>query len=137
MRLLARNKQTVYYQNYKSDTKATTSDGGGNTIYTGEYVKTYDTLKSVKCYVKSAIGMNDAEPFGDFTSKRRTMYLEKGSADINEYSVLWVGIDPKPNAQGSPTVPHNFTVDGISRGLDHDRVAIRQVEVKVSAITSL
>lgn len=135
MRLLARNKQTVYYQNYKS-VALTTAGGGGNTLYTGERAVVYDTLKSVKCYVKSAIGTNEAEPFGDFTSKRRTMYVEKNKATITEQSILWVGIDPKPNAQGKPTVPHNFTVDGISRGLDHDRIAIRQVEVKLNVVTT-
>ena len=130
MKLLARNKQKVYYRNLKSSTPVATSVSG-ETIYTGEYTKVYDTLQSVKCYVKSAIGMNEAEPYGDFTSKRRTMYFEPNAATINEYSLLWVGIDPTPDLQGEPTVPHNFTVDGISNGLNHIRVSIRQVEVKM------
>ena len=130
MKLLARNKQTVYYRNLKATMPVATSVSG-ETVYTGEYTKVYDTLSSVKCYVKSAIGMNEAEPYGDFTSKRRTMYLEPGVANINEYSLLWVGIDPTPDkVTGEPTVPHNFTVDGISNGLNHIRIAIRQVEVK-------
>ena len=134
MRLLARNKQTVYYQNIKQSTEATVEDGAGNTLFTGEQVITYDPLSLVKCYVKSAIGLNEAEPYGDFTSKRRVMYLDKGSANLNENSLLWVGIDPSPDLQGNPTVPHNFTVDGISNGLNHIRVAIRQVEVKINGI---
>ena len=129
MQLLERNKQTVYYQNLKTSSMITTSVGG-ETVYTGEYDNGYDTLKSVRCYVKSAIGMNEAEPYGDFTSKRRTMYIEPGLATIDEYTLLWVGIDPAPDKQGVPTVPHNFTVDGISNGLNHIRVAIRRVEVK-------
>ena len=135
MRLLARNKQTVYYQNYKSTGEATVTSGS-ETLYTGEKTIVYDTVKSVKCYVKSAIGMNEAEPFGDFTTKRRTLYLDKNQADINELSLLWVGIDPKPDLQGMPTVPHNFTVDGVSIGLNHIRVAIRRVEVKLNASVS-
>lgn len=141
MRLLDRNKQTVYWRNLTGTTAITTSDGGGNTLETGEYTKTYGTVKSARLYVKSAIGMNNAEPYGDFTAKQRTIYALPQEVDIDEYSILWVGIDPQvipplnslgnanPNA-GEPTIPHNFTVDGISRGLNHLRIAIRQVEVK-------
>ena len=133
MRLLARNKQKIYYRNLTGSTSITTTDDYGNVLDTGEYVKTYSALASVKAYVKSAIGMNEAEPYGDFTSKRRTIYLDKGKADINEYSLLWVGIDPRPDEQtGEPTVPHNFTVDGISDGLNHIRIAIRRVDINVN-----
>lgn len=131
MRLLERNKQTVYWRNLTGETAITTQDEYGNTLETGEYQKTYGTVKSARFYVKSAIGENAAEPFGDFTAKRRTIYALPQDTDINEFSLLWVGIDPQPDEQtGEPTVPHNFTVDGISYGLNHIRIAIRQVEVK-------
>ena len=131
MRLLERNKQTVYWRNLTGETAITTQDEYGNTLETGEYQKTYGTVKSARFYVKSAIGENAAEPFGDFTAKRRTIYALPQDTDINEFSLLWVGIDPQSDEQtGEPTVPHNFTVDGISYGLNHIRIAIRQVEVK-------
>ena len=133
MRLLARNKQRIYYRNLIGSTPLTETDEYGNVLQTGEYVKTYSPLQSVKCYVKSAIGMNEAEPFGDFTTKRRTIYIDKNLAAINEYSQLWIGIDPLADESGNPTVPHNFTVDGISNGLNHIRIAIRRVEVNVEA----
>lgn len=131
MRLLARNKQRIYYRNLIGSTPLTETDEYGNVLQTGEYVKTYSPLQTVKCYVKSAIGMNEAEPFGDFTSKRRTIYIDKNIAEINEYSQLWIGVDPQADEDGNPTVPHNFTVDGISNGLNHIRIAIRKVEVNV------
>ena len=130
MRLLDRNRQTVYWRNLKSTTAITTTDEYENTLETGEYTKVYDVVKSARVYVKSAIGMNNAEPFGDFTTKQRTLYAENGLTDIDEYSILWVGINPQVNNAGEPTVPHNFTVDGVSHGLNHIRVAIRQVDVK-------
>lgn len=131
MRLLSRNRQRIYYRNLIGSTPLTETDEYGNVLQTGEYVKTYSPLQTVKCYVKSAIGMNEAEPFGDFTSKRRTIYIDKNIAEINEYSQLWVGEDPQADEDGNPTVPHNFTVDGISNGLNHIRIAIRKVEVNV------
>ena len=124
MRLLDRNKQTIYYRNYQGLTPIT-ADG----LETGEYTKTYGALQSVRAYVKSAIGNNAAEPFGDFTDKQRTVYLK--DTDINEYSLLWIGIDPEADENGEPTVPHNFTVSGVAIGLNHVRLSIRKVEVNV------
>lgn len=130
MRLLDRNKQTVYWRNLTGKTAMTTVDEYGNPLETGEYTKTYGEVKSARLYVKSAIGENAAEPYGDFTSKRRTIYAEPGLTDIDEFSLLWVGIDPTV-VDGEPTVPHNFTVDGVAVGLNHTRIAIRRVEVNV------
>lgn len=126
MRLLARNKQTVYYCTYTTMTPIKVTD---TDIETGEYEKTYGSVKSFKAYIKSAIGNNTVEPFGDFTSKNRTIYIDYGVADdIDEFCLLWIGIDPTV-VSGVPTVPHNFTVDGVARGLNHIRVSISQVEV--------
>lgn len=127
MKLLARNKQTIYYRNYLGMTAIKEDD---NVTETGEYEKSYGAVKSIRAYVKSAIGENAAEPFGDFTSKRRTVYIEHGIADdVTEQTIFWIGIDPAV-VDGEPTAPHNFTVDGISHGLNHIRIAIRQVEVR-------
>lgn len=130
MRLLDRNKQTVYWRNLTGKTAITTVDEYGNPLETGEYEKAYGEVKSARLYVKSAIGDNAAEPYGDFTSKRRTIYAEPGKTDIDEFSLLWVGIDPEVE-EGEPTVPHNFTVDGIAVSLNHTRIAIRKVDVNV------
>ena len=139
MKLLARNKQTIYYRNYSGMTAITEDD---NETLTGEYEKSYGEVKSIRAYVKSAVGDNAAEPFGDFTTKRRTVYIDYGVADdITEQTIFWIGIDPQvippTDAQGNanqhagePTVPHNYTIDGIARGLNLIRVAVRQVEVR-------
>jgi len=121
MRLLERNKQTIYYRNYEG--MKPIKDG---VLETGEYEKTYGSINIVRAYVKSAVGVNSAEPFGDFTSKQRTIYIE-GSSDINEYSQIWVGIDPALE-DGEPTVPYNFDVIGVAQGLNHTRISIRKVE---------
>lgn len=121
MRLLERNKQTIYYRNYEGMTPI--MDGS---LETGEYEKTYGSINIIRAYVKSAVGTNAAEPFGDFTSKQRTIYIE-GATEINEYSQIWVGIDPTL-VNGKPTVPHNFDVIGVAHGLNHSRVSIRKVE---------
>lgn len=130
MRLLHRNKQTVYYRNFVSQTDITTTDEYGNVLETGEKEKSYSEIKSVECYVKSAIGQNAAEPFGDFTSKRRTIYVDYNECDIDEFSQLWVGVVPEiDESTGEVNTPHNFTVEGMSHGLNHLRILIRAVDV--------
>ena len=128
MRLLERNKQTIYYRNYQG--MAPIKDGS---LETGEYEKTYGSINIVRAYVKSAVGNNSAEPFGDFTSKQRTIYLE-GATEINEYSQIWVGIDPEIK-NGQPTVPYNFDVIGVAQGLNHTRISIRRVEKSLGVNT--
>lgn len=124
MRLLDRNKQTVYYRTYSADSYL--ADGN---LITGEHSASYGSLKSVRCYVKSAMGENSAEPFGDLTSKKRVAFIERIPDGFDEFAILWVGINPSPDTNGEPTVPHNFTVSGIAKGLNHNRITISQVEV--------
>ena len=124
MQLLKRNRQTIYYQNYSSMTPIKVT---GTNIETGEYTKAYGALQTVKAYVKAAIGATTSEPFGDYTDKDRVIYL--ADTDMTEQTILWVGIDPAVDKQGAPTVPHNYIVTGISRGLNHCRISIRKVDV--------
>lgn len=126
MRLLDRNKQTIYYRNFSA--KAITSESG---LFTGEYVKTYGNVKTTRAYVKTAMGDNAVQPFGEQAVKNRIVYFENGSADINEYSQLWVGIDPSVT-NGVPTVAPNYEVSGIEVGLNHTRASIRRVDESVN-----
>ena len=126
MRLLGRNKQVVYYSNFVSAAMATS----GN-LYTGSRNKTYGEVKSVWAYVKTAIGSSATEPFGNIATKTRMMYYENGEADINDDSLLWVGINPTV-VNSKPTIPHNYVVSGIARGINHTRVSIEKVTVSGS-----
>ena len=135
MKLLERNKQTIYYRNFVTSSVITALDEYGNTLETGEINKVYTRIKSVNAYVKSAIGNSSTEPYGDFTDKQRTIYVAPDT-DIDEYAELWIGVDPETDADGNPTVSPNFTVSGIARGLNHIRIAVRKVEVKVTVSES-
>lgn len=126
MRLLGRNKQAVFYTNFVS-AAMTTSSG----LYTGGHTKTYGEVKKVLAYVKTATGNSTTEPFGSITTKTRLVYYENDAADINDNSLLWVGIDPTI-VNGKPTVPHNYVVSGVAAGLNHTRVSIEKVTVSGS-----
>ena len=125
MKLLDRNRQKIFYRNYLGKTDIV-EDG----LFTGESVKNYSEIKELFAYVKTAPGSSTTEPFGELPSKTRTIYFANGAADMNEYSEVWVGVDPQLQ-NGEPTIAHNFDVIGVAVGLDHTRVSIRRVEKNV------
>ncbi len=126
MKLLDRNRQTIYYRNYLGKTDI--MDGE---LFTGESVKNYSEVKLLLAYVKTAMGSSATEPFGELSNKNRIIYFANGVADMDEYSQVWVGLDPTL-VNGEPTVAHNYDVVGVSVGLDHTRVSIRLVDKSVN-----
>lgn len=126
MKLLDRNRQTIYYRNYLGKTDI--MDGN---LYTGESAESFTEMKVLLAYVKTATGNSATEPFGELLNKNRIIYFANGAADMNEYSQVWVGLDPTL-VKGEPTVAHNYDVVGVSVGLDHTRVSIRLVDKSVN-----
>lgn len=126
MKLLDRNRQTIYYRNYLGKTDI--MDGN---LYTGESAESFTEVKVLLAYVKTATGNSATEPFGELLNKNRIIYFANGAADMNEYSQVWVGLDPTL-VNGEPTVAHNYDVVGVSVGLDHTRVSIRLVDKSVN-----
>ena len=126
MKLLDRNRQTIYYRNYLGKTDI--MDGN---LYTGESAESFTEMKVLLAYVKTATGNSATEPFGELLNKNRIIYFANGAADMNEYSQVWVGLDPTL-VNGEPTVAHNYDVVGVSVGLDHTRVSIRLVDKSVN-----
>lgn len=126
MKLLDRNRQTIYYRNYLGKTDIMDGD-----LYTGESAESFTEVKVLLAYVKTATGNSATEPFGELLNKNRIIYFANGAADMNEYSQVWVGLDPTL-VNGEPTVAHNYDVVGVSVGLDHTRVNIRLVDKSVN-----
>ena len=126
MKLLDRNRQTIYYRNYLGKTDI--MDGN---LYTGESAESFTEVKVLLAYVKTATGNSATEPFGELLNKNRIIYFANGAADMTEYSQVWVGLDPTL-VNGEPTVAHNYDVVGVSVGLDHTRVSIRLVDKSVN-----
>lgn len=124
MRLLARNKKTIYYRNQQSVSEIVDTTSG-SAIYSGEHTATYTAISSVKAYVKSALGNRNIEPFGIIDSKSRVIYMDM-PCSMNELSQVWVDIDPTI-VDGVPTVAHNYNVKGVAVGLNHVRVLIEKV----------
>ena len=122
MRELEINKQTIYYALFTGYTDATDASG----YKTGEKVKTYGNPAPCRINVSPASGNVMWEVFGLDTNYSKTMTTADLSCQIEEDSILWVGITPDSDLVGVQN-PHNYVVVRKAVSL-HDIVyAIREV----------
>lgn len=131
MQALYQNKQTVYFAQYSSATKAYDSDGN----YTGEKPVNYGSINSVEMnvsYVKGAVdvsrGQAHLEEYGIDTNYVATLVTDDKACPINETSVLWIGVEPT-DEQGNP-VPYNYSVLRRLPSLNSITYVCREVDVK-------
>lgn len=122
MRLLDRNKQTVYYALLTAETEAV--DDYGN--YTGERNKTYSTPVKTRMYVSAARGSVADEVFGVDTPYTKVLITDDMACPISETSCLWIGVEP---VVGEITNPHNYIVTQVAKSLNHITYAVKEVDV--------
>ena len=120
MRVLERNKQTIYYATYVSET-ANTESG----YETGENTITYSTPVAIRVNVSPARGRVNVELFGDSLDYDRVVVTDDLTCPISETSVLWVDSVPDQNGK----VPYDYIVRKVAKSLNSISYAISRVEV--------
>lgn len=115
MRCLERNKQKIYYALYSGKTEATDANGH----FTGDYTKQYSDPVEIMANVAPAAGNAYYAVFGTDIQYTHVLCIEDPDCPIDEYSILWVGIEP--------TEPHNYVVSRAGRSINNVRYAIRRV----------
>ena len=121
MRILSRNKQTIYYALYSGETEEI-RDG----LYTGEKVSIYALPVEIRASVSAARGTADIDLFGVNVSYTHTVIVDDMSCPINEHSRLWIGCAPV--GEGGAAVPHNYEVVQVAKSLNHIAYAVRKVD---------
>lgn len=111
MRNLKRNQQKIYYSNLTEESV----DEWGN--QSNGYGKPQELMISVS----PNVGETSLYGFGTQLEYDRTMVTSDMNCPINEFSRLWVGIEP--------TEPYNFKVCKKATNLNQIAYAIQQVEV--------
>lgn len=111
MRNLMRNQQKIYYSNLTAET----TDEWNNKSYD------YGVPQPYKISVAPNTGETSYSGFGTAFEYDRTMTTTDKKCPINEYSRLWIGIEP--------TEPHNFEVRKKAENINQIAFAIKQVEV--------
>lgn len=134
MRCLIRNKQVFWYANYLR--REPIEDDYGNA--TGEYEIVRTNPIRDRGNVSAAKSSDFfAEPFGDDIDYNRILQLEQSDYPMTENSVLWVGITPALNRDGSlkldsnghPETPWNYVVRSVARSVNGVRFALKEVVV--------
>ena len=134
MRVLARNKQDIWYANRTGETDVVDSNG----LKTGEKEQTYGD--PVKCRMSMAIssgannlgsqGMVTLDPYGITTAYTHKAITEDMSCGMNEESHVWYGIEPTKEVSGQTVaVPHNFKVVRKAKSLNHLIFYLKEVDV--------
>lgn len=116
MRTLERNKTVYWYALYTGVVKLTDDDGR----YTGEQEVIYTEPVKARGNISAAKGDAYSAQFGTFVDYDSVLIADKTQLDEN--SVLWIGVDPS-------VAPYNYRVRRVSRSLNGVAVAIKKVDV--------
>lgn len=115
MRTLERNKQTLYYATYVSETETVR-----NGLKTGHYESTYSSPIKARMNISPARGSAVSEAFGINTDYDKTAVTSDMNCSMDENSIVWIGKDPEAD-------PHNYVVIRVARSFNSITYALREV----------
>lgn len=132
MRVLSRNKQTIWFANPTGFQYAEDDNG----FKTGEKTIAYGTPIKAKMSMAISSGANnlgsqgiaEVEPYGIVTGYTHRAVTEDLNCAMGEESRVWYGIDPVDNE--SHAVPHNFEVVRKAKSLNHLIYYLKEVDVQ-------
>lgn len=125
MRLQERNITSFYYANYIG--KKELIDEEGNRTGQYEVVRTKPAI--TRGNVSGNFGRIEMQRFGGSFNYDKRIALEDYNVPIDEFSVLWVEVDPMLDEEGYPTVGFDYVVTKTSRTINYYVVAIQKVTV--------
>lgn len=124
MRILERDKQTIYFCNYLGKTEKTKTIGG-ETIRLGEYEETYGEQQTAKVYVSvpkgaTQIGYGKAalEPIGNVSHYQR-MIISETDLGLTIDSLVWIDADPTGTA--------DYRVEMVAKSYHHTQYIVKQL----------
>lgn len=126
MRLVERNKTTVYYRLYQGMELVVDEQG----YETGEKVVAYDDPVAIRVNVSPATGHSSIEQFGTLEGYDKVIVTEDMTCPIDEHSVLYVDSEPVTDEEGNVTNAYDYIVKRVARSLNLISYAIAKVDVK-------
>lgn len=146
MRLLARNKQTLWFANPSESVMVVDANG----LKTGEKQITYGTPQSAKMSVAISSGANnlgsqgmaELNRYGINTGYTHRATTEDMNCEINEESIIWYGIPHERTVERQVLVdgemqtvsttellPYNFRVVRKAKSINHIIYYLKEVDV--------
>ena len=117
MRVLNRNKQTVWYALYDGSTDEVDEYGD----YTGVKIPKYTEPVELKGNLSASRGTSDSELFGIDVQYSRTLCVDELDCPLKEDSILWVNADPK-------SASYNYVVVAVAKSLNNIVYALKEVK---------
>lgn len=133
MKCMERNKVRFFYALYEGRTDVI--DEYGNV--TGEHEVTHGNPTECFANISAAKGETMSRQFGEDESYDKVIVMDNNAPAIDEYSILWVDIEPELdehgalalNADGEVATPHDYIVKKVARSLNSVSYAISKVKV--------
>ena len=134
MRVLARNKQDIWFANRTGEDYSTDTNG----LKTGNKKQTYGTPVKVRMSMAISSGANNLgsqgmvtlNPWGITTAYTHKAITEYMDCQMNEESNVWYGIEPTRVVNDkTESVPPNFKVVRKAKSLNHLIYYLKEVDV--------
>ena len=124
MRTLDYNKRTFYYCPFNEKTKIVDSDGN----FTGDYTSGYSEAIEAKGNISASSGSAEVEQFGTGIEYDKVIVLQGTGWNIDENTVLFIGIEPSYEDEKHTLPKYNYTVTRVAESLNPTTIAIKRVE---------
>ena len=133
MRCMNLNKQRFFYAQYTG--REELEDEYGNK--SGEYKLLYSNPVEYFANISAARGETQSNQFGENIVYDKSIILDKGAVDLDEYSILWIDSEPELDANGALVLnedgtvktPHDYIVKKVAMSLHSELLAISKVTV--------
>lgn len=133
MRCMNLNKQRFFYALYTG--REELKDEYGNK--SGEYKLLYSNPVEYFANISAARGETQSNQFGENIVYDKSIILDKGAVDLDEYSILWIDSEPELDANGALVLnedgtvktPHDYIVKKVAMSLHSVLLAISKVTV--------
>lgn len=127
------NKQRFFYALYTG--REELEDEYGNK--SGEYKLLYSNPVEYFANISAARGETQSNQFGENIVYDKSIILDKGAVDLDEYSILWIDSEPELDANGALVLnedgtvktPHDYIVKKVAMSLHSVLLAISKVTV--------
>lgn len=120
MRTTQRDKRTIWYALYESDTELMDSEGN----YTGEHGDGYSAPVKARMNVSGGKGKAEIELFGTDTPFTRTAVTDDLTTPFDTETVFWFGIEPVGDGV---VYEHNYRCTGVARTVNQVVLALAEV----------
>lgn len=121
-----RNKIPFYFATFKGKTEVL--DEYGNN--TGQYEVSYENPIKSYANISAAKGETETMQFGEHIDYDKIISMEKNQAQIDEFTVLWVDVEPVFEPDGSTKTPHDYIVKKVATSINGVSIAISKVSVR-------